>query len=338
MTRKRVKQKRGVKMIDSKVSFLNQLEQRLSMEVFSAEMPKIMKAVADIMEWFDINERAKEADATDDLLDCYISALKVQGRSAKTLERYRYVIQRMMKAVNVTTRKITVYHLRQYLADEKERGVCDETLEGIRQIFSAYFNWLQRESLIDRNPTANLGAIKRPKKEKKIFTDADMELMKRGSKCIRDRTIICFLASSGCRVSELTELDRKNVDLERLECVVHGKGDKERIVYIDAVTAMLLRQYFATRKDMETALFVGKRNERLLPGGVRTMLRDIEKRTGVEHVHPHKFRRTFATNMARRGMPIQEIAHLMGHEKIETTMQYIMLNREDVKHDYRKYA
>lgn len=324
--------------IDAKVSFLNQTEQRLSTEVTVAEMTRIMQAVADVLEGFDIREIVADINTPDDLLNCYLSALRVQGRSEKTLERYRYEIQRMMDAVKVTTRRITVYHLRGYLANEKERGVCENTLEGKRQIYSAYFNWLQRESLIERNPTANLGAIKRPKKEKKIFTSADMELIKRNCKDIRERALVSFLASSGCRISEVTELNRRDVDLERRECVVHGKGNKERLVYIDSVTAMLLKQYFKERLDASPALFYGKRGGRIQPGGVRRLLQEIEQKSGVEHIHPHKFRRTFATNMARRGMPIQEIADLMGHDKIETTMQYIVLNREDVKHDYRKFA
>lgn len=340
MTRKRVKQKGRVNLmaIDAKISLMNQIEKRFADVLTANDMGNVLQIVADIMEGFDIRERLVDMDTNDDLLDSFLSALTVQGRSAKTIERYRYIITRMMETVKVSTRRITVYHLRNYLAAEKARGIADSTLEGTRQVFSSYFNWLQRESLIDRNPVANLGAIKCPKKEKKTFSEVDLEKLKRNCECVRDMAIVSFLASSGCRISEVTGLNRDSVDLERLECVVHGKGDKERTVFIDAVTAMLLRQYLSERKDAEPELFKGKRG-RLLPGGVRVMLKELEKRSGVDHVvHPHKFRRTYATNMARRGMPLQEIANLMGHEKIETTMRYVVLNRDDIKHDYRKYA
>ena len=324
--------------IDAKISFTNQTEKRLAAVVTAETMTTVMPIVADVLESFELQETIFDIDGNDDLLEAYTDAMKVQGRSSKTIERYTYVIRRMMDAVKVTTRRITVYHLRSYLAAEKARGIADSTLEGIRQIFSAYFNWLQRESLIEKNPVANIGTIKCPKKEKKVFSEIDIEKMQRACKNIRDRAIISFLASSGCRISEATGLNRENIDLDRHECIVHGKGDKERIVYIDAVTAMIIREYLNRRKDDMPALFASSTGVRLNPGGVRCMLKGIEARTGVDHVHPHKFRRTFATNMARRGMPIQEIASLMGHEKLETTMKYIVLNREDVKHDYRKYA
>lgn len=323
--------------IDAKVSLQQQLESRLMSEVTAETMNRMLRIVADVLEGFDVREIAP-AEEQDDLLDCYINAMRVQGRSEKTLYRYRYIIEKMMRQVGVSTRRVTVYHLRNYLAAMKAAGKQDSTMESERQIFSAYFNWLQRESLIDRNPTANLGAIKCAKKQKKIFTDIDMEKMRQGCKCKRDRAIIAFLASTGCRVSELTELDREMVDLDELECVVHGKGNKERRVFLDGVTGMLIRAYLAERKDLNPALFLNRYGERIRPDGVRDMLVRLEKETGVEHVHPHKFRRTLATNMARKGMPVQEVARILGHDKIDTTMQYVMLDDDDIKHRYRKFA
>ena len=166
----------------------------------------------------------------------------------------------------------------------------------------------------------------------------NMEKLKQGCKSKRDRAIIAFLASTGCRVSELTGLDRDMVDLDGLECVVHGKGNKERRVYLDGVTGMLIRAYLAERQDFNPALFVNRYHDRLKADGVREMLTRLEKETGVEHVHPHKFRRTLATNMARKGMPVQEIARILGHDKIDTTMQYVMLDDDDIKYRYRKFA
>lgn len=203
---------------------------------------------------------------------------------------------------------------------------------------SAFFGWVHREGLIEKNPVANLDPIKCAKKTKKIYSAVDMEkLQQAAAKETRDRAILSFLATTGCRVGELVRLNRDSVDLNSGEATVHGKGNKERVVYMGDVTAMLLKQYLAERKDSSEALFVSLRGQkRLQAGGVRVMLNGLAMDAHVEHVHPHKFRRTFATNAARRGMPIQEVAALLGHEKIDTTMAYVNISREDIKHDYKR--
>lgn len=325
--------------IDAKVCFMDQMGKRMGSEVTGNVAEKVLSIIADVLEGFEMRRVALWGDEEDDYITCYLDALKVQNRSKKTITRYKYVIGRLMQFVKVTVRRITVYHIRSFLAAEKERGISENTIEGFRQIFSAYFNWLQKETLIERNPMSNIGAIKTPKKEKKVFSDVDIEKLKSSCATVRDKAIISFLHSSGCRIGELCELNRDSIDLEKMECVVHGKGDKERTVFIDAVTCLLLKQYFAERKDNSDALFSGKHRGRLMPSGVQAMMRKLGKVAGIGHrVHPHKFRRTFATNMSRRGMPIQEICVLMGHEKIETTMKYIVQNKEDIKHSYRKCA
>ena len=204
-------------------------------------------------------------------------------------------------------------------------------------MFSAYFGWLFRESLIEKNPVDNLGAIKVPKVVRDTFSDIDMEKLRQSCTNIRDRSIIAFLSSTGCRVSEICELNRDQVDLINKRCVVHGKGNKERTVYIDPVTAMLIQNYFDTRKDDADALFANRYGERFQTGGIRELMKRLEERSNVTHVHPHKFRRTYATNMARRGMPIQTIAKLMGHDNVETTMTYVVMNEEDTRQAYRQY-
>lgn len=324
--------------IDAKVSFIGMMEKELAGVLTVEQMETLRKTTVSLLDQFEMSEIRPEDLQDDDLLDCYLSAMKVQCRSPKTIARYEYVIRRMMESVKVPTRRISVYHLRNYLAGEKERGVNDSTLEGTRQVFSAYFNWLQRESLIERNPTANLGAIKCAKKEKKRYSE--IEIMKLIDSCagVRDRAIIHFLSSTGCRISEMTQLNRDDLDLEKLECVVHGKGNKERTVFMSEVAGEMIRAYLMTRKDTEPALFIGIRNERLQPNGVRMMLNTLAGKAGVEHVHPHKFRRTLATELTRRGMPIQEVARILGHEKIDTTMRYIAMNKDQVKADYRRYA
>jgi site-specific recombinase XerD len=324
--------------IEAKATLLSGLEQQLSSTITASDMAAVLSAVADQLEAYDVKQIDADDHTADDLLDAYTAALRIGGRSEKTIARYRYLIGRMMQAVKVPTRSITVYHLRQYLAQEKQRGLSDRSLEGIRQVFNTYFNWLHRERLIDVNPVANLGAIKWPKKIKIIYSEVDIERMKFCCKSIRDRAIVGFLLSTGCRISEVMRLNRDDVDLVNLECKVFGKGAKERTVYFDAVTGMLLREYLAQRCDNLPALFVGQRSCRLTSDGVRHILKGLQARAHVEKVHPHKFRRTLATNLIRHGMPIQDVAAILGHDKLETTMEYVVLDQTEVKNNYRKYA
>lgn len=325
--------------IESKANFLMTMEQRLASAVTAADMTKVLELISDTLANYDMTLMDTGNGIPDDLLDAYIAALTVQGRSEKTIERYKYEIGRMRDVVKVPTRQITVYHLRGYLAKGKERGLSDGTLDGQRQVLQAYFNWLARECLIQQNPAANLGTIKRKKKVKDLFTEADIERLKTFSKCKRDKAIICFLLSSGARISEVVGLNRDSIDFSRLECKVLGKGNKERTVYLDTVAAMTLQEYLAERTDDDPALFVATTTKkRLKPGGVRCMLKLLGKESGVSNVHPHKFRRTFCTTMLRRGMSIQEVAAILGHEKIDTTMQYCVLDNAMVKSSYAKLA
>lgn len=242
--------------IDAKVSFMGQVERKCADVLTVSEMEKTLQIISDLLEGFDMRECAGWKDEQkDDLIDAFLSTMAIQGRSVKTIERYKYQLGRFMEAVKTTTRKITVYHIRSWLAGEKERGIKDSTLEGLRQVLSSYFGWLFRESLIDKNPMANVGPIKVAKKAKQIITDIEMEQLKRacdkmrGIKAIRNRAIILFLSSTGCRVSEMIGLNRDSVDLKSLECIVHGKGNKDRTVYLDSITGMAIQQYLAKRKD-----------------------------------------------------------------------------------------
>ena len=323
--------------IDAKMNFLSYTEQRLKSDVTASVMTKVLAVMSDVMQSFDMRE-IEVLGGIDDLVQCYLDALRVQGRSEKTINRYKYVINRLLQYLKIPVRQITVYHLRNYIAERKNNGLADSSVENERQVFSAYFNWLQRESLIDKNPISNLGTIKVPKKEKKTFSEIEMAKLNAGCETIRDKAIINFLSSTGCRISEMTELNRNQIHFDTLECIVHGKGDKERTVYMSSVAGMYLKEYINSRKDDDEALFLGQRRERLQPGGVRIMLNTLAKRTGVEHVHPHKFRRTLATELSRKGMQIQQISRILGHDKIDTTMKYVILNNDDVRASYRKYA
>ena len=326
--------------IDAKQAFLSQVERQCADQLTVKDMSGLMKVISDLMQGFRMEALDVSAfDAVeDDLLDAFVDSLRVQGRSEKTITRYIYIIGKFMKHANVRTRDVNVYHIRSWITAEKRRGIQDSTLDGDRQVLSSYFGWLHRESLIERNPVVNVGVIKVPKKQRKVYTDIEIEKLNQCCETLRDRAIVQFLKATGCRISEMTGLDRDQVNLDALECTVHGKGNKDRVVFFDAVTGMILRKYLESRKDDNPALFVGKRRERLQPGGVRAMLKKLGAEAGVDHVHPHRFRRTLATGLARHGMPIQEVAMLMGHEQLDTTMKYVNVDREDTKYTYRRFA
>ena len=325
--------------IDAKCSFLSQVENKCAEKLTAADMARLMGIISEVLDDYDMREcRRWETDQADDLLDAFVSSMQVQGRSELTIERYKYVIGKFMKFCKTPTRAVNVYHIRNWIASEKERGIQDSTLEGNRQVLSSFFGWLHRESLIEKDPTANVGVIKVPKKQLKIYSDIDIERLNQCCNTLRDRAILHFLSATGCRISEMTGLDRDMVDVDQMECLVHGKGNKERTVFFDGVTAMLLNEYLHARKDKDPALFVNRYGQRIEPGGVRSMLKALGEKAGVEHVHPHRFRRTRATMLTRHGMKIEMVADILGHERLDTTMKYVVLNKEDIKNNYRRFA
>lgn len=324
--------------IESKQMLLNEIEDRLSDKLTAKDLKIFMQGASALLAEYDVEYHAKDSRGSEDFLKAFIDAKKIEGRSQKTLDRYVYLLRRMFKEIGVPVPEITTYHLRSYLMDAKERGLGDKTIEGERTVMSSFFGWIWKEGLISKNPCANIGAIKCAKKIRHPYSDVEIERLKEACEDLRDKVIISFLLSTGCRISEVCNLDREDVDFENLECQVLGKGNKERTVYIDDVTAMLLRRYLKSRRDLMPALFVGKGTERMTPGGVRFMLKRLEEKTGVENVHPHRFRRTLATNLINHGMPIQEVAAILGHDKLDTTMKYVFIEKTNVKNAYRKYA
>lgn len=325
--------------VEDKTRLINNIKTNLADILTVSDMDKTIEAITNELCRFDVSMLDLEHNSKDDMLKAFINALAVEGRSPKTLKRYDYIIQRMLRSIKLPSNEISVYDIRSYLSKEKERGVSDRTLEGNRQIYSSYFGWLHREGMLKSNPIANIGAIKSKKKVKDTYSDVDIELMKSACKTIRDKALISFMLSTGCRISEIINLNRSDVDLINLECKVVGKGNKERVVYIDSITSMLLSKYLESRKDENEALFISsKLKERLHGSGVRAMLKEIQDISKVSHVHPHKFRRTFATNLIKRGMPIEEVAALLGHDKLDTTMQYVVLNKNDIKSAYARFT
>lgn len=326
--------------IDAKQTLMRELRKSLETRMTAADMAATMDEVSAILAHYGIERKADEdtGQEFDEFLDAFLNTKRIEGRSEKTIEHYRFILEKMKAGVHVPIRDITVYSLRAYLAQEQARGISDKTLEGIRSVFSSYFGWLQKEGLMQTNPCANLGPIKCAKKVKVPYTDIDIECLKENCGCSRDRAIIAFLLSTGCRISEVCGLNRDSIDFRSMECTVLGKGNKERTVFLDDVTAMLIQRYLAERTDLSVALFAGRGSDRMTPGGVRAMLTRVAKQADVSNVHPHRFRRTLATSLIDRGMKIQDVAAILGHEKLDTTMKYVYIDKTNVKNAYRKFA
>ena len=270
------------------------------------------------------------------LLKAYLDAKRTEGRSQKTINRYSYIIEKALKDIGIPIGSVSVYDIRRYLMELIDGGMQASSVEGVRSVLSAMFGWLWKEQLIKVNPCANVGAIKVEKKERLPFSDVEIQLILDACTDIRNTAIIRFLLSTGCRVSELCDVHITDLNLVECECRVHGKGNKWRTVYFDSATLIALKKYLAIRTDSDPHLFTGLRGK-LEPQGIRAMLKKIERESGVENVHPHRFRRTLATNLINRGMPIQEVACILGHDKIDTTMKYVYIEKQNVKNAYRKF-
>lgn len=319
--------------------FKRDLREKLKAGLSCEAMEAVVDAVDELLCDYALERVAPEETGSDYMLGAFLEAMRVEGRSPKTLERYEYILGRLLAACGVATGRVTTYHVRRYLADEKKRGIADSTIRGYREVFGAYFGWLHRDGLIQKNIMGNIGPVKCEKKVKEVFSDIELEKLRGACENPRDIAIFHFLRATGCRISEVTGLNRADVDLEKLQCTVHGKGNKWRVVYMDAVAGMRIREYLAQRTDDSSALFVGLRGaKRLEPGGIRVMLNKLGRRAGVAHVHPHKFRRTAITSLVNHGMPVEQVRTLAGHDKVDTTMGYVVMDMKNVENSYRKYS
>lgn len=272
--------------------------------------------------------------------ELFISAKRVEGCSPKTLRYYLATINKMTDTVGKHITKITTEDLRKYLSDYHEENNCSKSnIDNIRRILSSFFSWLEDEDYILKSPVRRIHKIKSSKTVKDIYTDEMLESMRDNCDSLRDLAIIDMLASTGMRVGELVHLNIEDIDFENRECVVLGKGSKERPVYFDARTKIHLKNYLKSRNDNNPALFVSmlKPYNRLKISGVEIRLRKLGRKIEITKVHPHKFRRTLATRAIDKGMPIEQVQRLLGHSKIDTTMQYAMVDQENVKLSHRKF-
>lgn len=272
-------------------------------------------------------------------LQLFIIRKKTEGKSDRTLEQYQLHLSKLLQYINKPLDKITENDLFIYLAwYQKTRNVSNTYLDNMRLVFSSFFTWCNNKGYIGKNPTIGLEPIKSEKKIKKPFSDEELEKLRRTCTQERDIALIEFLYSTGVRASELISLNRNNVDFVRKTAVVFGKGSKEREVYLTATATLHLKEYLMNRADDNDALFVGlkKPNKRLTVAGLEHIIKDLGKLAGVEHCHPHRFRRTMATNVLRKGMPLEEVKELLGHTKLDTTMIYCSISRENVKYTHQR--
>ena len=288
-------------------------------------------------------EAKQEADKEKeevDYLEIFLSAKRIEGCSEKTLIYYKNTIKQMIDSIGKSVCTIVTEDLRTYLAEyQKEKQSSKVTIDNIRRIFSSFFAWLEDEDYIIKSPVRRIHRIKAASTIKETYTDEQLESMRDNCDNPRDLALIDILASTGMRVGELVLLNRDDISFDERECIVFGKGDKERMVYFDARTKIHLQNYLDSRTDNNDALFVSLKApyNRMKIGGIELRLREMGKRLNIEKVHPHKFRRTLATVAIDKGMPIEQLQKLLGHQRIDTTLQYAMVKQSNVKIAHRKY-
>ena len=274
------------------------------------------------------------------LIELFIAAKKIEGCSTNTLKYYSNTLTSICNSFEKNIRELNTNDLRLYLSEyHNSRNTSKVTLDNIRRIMSSFFAWLEDEDYITKSPVRRIRKVKATKTVRETLSDEHLEKLR--DQCIhpRDLAIVDLLIATGVRVGELVRINRSDIDFLERECIVLGKGDKERKVYFDAKTKIHLQQYLETRTDDNPALFVSFRSpyNRLSIAGVERFLRNLGIRSDVQHVHPHKFRRTMATMAIEKGMPIEQVQRLLGHTKIDTTLHYALVNQTNVKISYKRY-
>ena len=287
-----------------------------------------------------VSEEEQQAKANAELLQAYLSAKKIEGCSEKTICYYQSTINTLFAVVRKPVCDVTTNDIRNYLSDyQEQRKVSRVTIDNMRRIFSSFFAWLEDEDFIVKSPVRRIHRVRTESLVKEVLTDENMEVLRDSCQEIRDIAMIDLLASTGMRVGELVNLNREDIDFHERQCVVFGKGNKEREVYFNARTKIHLQNYLNSRTDDNPALFVSLSNphSRLSISGVEVRLRMLGRKANIAKVHPHKFRRTLATMAIDKGMPIEQVQRLLGHVKIDTTLHYAMVNQNNVKMAHRKY-
>lgn len=293
---------------------------------------------------YEINKLANDYEVikreNSNLVSVFISAKRIEGCSEKTIGYYKSSIDKLLIAIPKDIHDITTNDIRCYLAKQQDsKNLSKVTIDNLRRIFSSFFSWLEDEDYITKSPVRRIHKVRTDTLVKDVLSDESMEILRDNCTEIRDVAMIDLLASTGIRVGELVKMNREDIDFQERQCIVFGKGNKEREVYFNARTKIHLKCYLEQRTDNNPALFVSlsSPHSRLTISGVENRLRQLGKRANIIKVHPHKFRRTLATMAIDKGMPIEQVQKLLGHVKIDTTLHYAMVNQTNVKLAHRKF-
>ncbi|AYD39426.1 integrase [Clostridium fermenticellae] len=326
-----------------KQKIINEVMQGMLGCLNNAQLGRLQEVLEHALFHKKIIETEQEVDtevSNGQLLESFLSAKRIEGCSEKSLTYYRTTIETMLTKDGKNIREMTTNDLRTYLTNyQKEKNSSRVTVDNIRRILSSFFSWLEDEDYILKSPVRRIHKVKAASTIKETYTDEALEKMRDSCEKSRDLALIDMLASTGMRVGELVLLNRNDINFEERECVVFGKGSKERMVYFDARTKIHLQNYLQERIDDNSALFVTLRapHNRLKIGGIESRLRELGRMLEIPKVHPHKFRRTLATMAIDKGMPIEQLQQLLGHKRIDTTLQYAMVKQSNVKLAHRKY-
>lgn len=327
-----------------KQKLMNNILQGMLGTLNNAQMKRLQQVLETALDRYFESDDTQDASQMDEvnkkMLDAFIDAKRIEGCSEKSLRYYKNTIDKMLVSINKGIQEIETDDIRNYLTNyQLEHGSSKVTIDNMRRILSSLFSWLEDEDYILKSPVRRIHKVKSAAVIKETYTDEALELLRDNCTELRDLAMIDMLASTGMRVGEMVLLNRNDIDFNERECIVFGKGSKERVVYFDARTKIHLQNYLESRKDNNPALFVSLKSphERLKIGGVEVRLREFGKKLGLQKVHPHKFRRTLATMAIDKGMPIEQLQQLLGHSKIDTTLQYAMVKQSNVKIAHRKY-
>ena len=315
------------------VIILNEMAEYLS-------VPQMKKLQEVMLRVFTEKAEEKKTIPNEEYLKLFLDAKSIEGCSERTTQYYRVTIEKMLKEQTKPVRKITTEDIRAYLSDYQKINDCSKvTVDNVRRNISSFFSWLEEENYILKSPMRRIHKIKTNQQVKEVISDEDIERLRDHCSCARDLAMIDLLYSTGIRVGELVNLNISDVDFESRECIVFGKGGKERRVYFDAKAKLHLQNYVKCRKDSNPALFVtlDAPFDRLKISGVEIRLRQLGRLVDVTRVHPHKFRRTMATRAIDKGMPVEQVQKILGHSQIDTTMQYAMVNQANVKSSHQRY-
>ena len=320
-------------MEEKVVLILNEMSEYLSV----AQMKKLQEVM---LKAFSEKTEPKRAIPNDEYLKMFLDAKTIEGCSQRTIKYYRVTMERMLQDITQPIRRITTEDMRSYLSNYQKINDCSKvTVDNVRRNISSFFSWLEEENYILKSPMRRIHKIKTNQQVKEVISDEDIERLRDECTCMRDLAMIDLLYSTGIRVGELVNLNISDVDFEARECVVFGKGGKERKVYFDAKAKLHLQQYVESRADSNPALFVTLDSpyDRLKISGVEIRMRKLGCIVNIAKIHPHKFRRTMATRAIDKGMPIEQVQKILGHSQIDTTMQYAMVNQTNVKASHQRY-